>query len=77
MYDRCASGVEQVCRGWMDFDNAFIVDINGCFVELHELLEQVGLSISDAIVPLGEVIDRHFEMKMCTRILSKQRHNEV
>ena len=77
MYDRCASGVEQVCRGWMDFDNAFIVDINGCFVDLHELLERVGLSISDAIVPLREVIDRNFEMKMCARILSKHRHYEV
>ena len=66
-----------MCRGWMDFDNAFIVDINGCFVELHELLDGVDLSISDAIVPLREVIDRNFEMKMCARILSKQRHNEV
>jgi serine/threonine protein phosphatase 1 len=35
-----------------------IGDIHGCFVELQALLDKAGLSSSDTIIALGDIVDR-------------------
>jgi hypothetical protein len=35
-----------------------IGDIHGCFAELQELLEAAGLLEGDAIIALGDIVDR-------------------
>jgi serine/threonine protein phosphatase 1 len=35
-----------------------IGDIHGCFVELNNLLEKAGLASDDAIIALGDIVDR-------------------
>ena len=54
-----------------------IGDIHGCFDELMELLEKVGLQEEDRLVSLGDIVDRGNKSKEVYAYLRHRKHTKV